>query len=53
MDSQKVSPVVTPAKAGVQTSSRPRVKLGVNSSREQEQRTWIPAFAGMTEKAKF
>ena len=47
---------VTPAKAGVQNSSRPLIKYGVNSSRELSQRLdpgihrepWIPAFAGMT-----
>ena len=41
---------------GIQTSSRPRIKYGVNSSREPSQRLgpgfhrepWIPAFAGMT-----
>ena len=41
---------------GIQTSSRPRIKCGVNSSREPSQRLgpgfhrelWIPAFAGMT-----
>ena len=38
---------------GIQTSSRPRIKYGVNSSREPSQRLgpgfhrepWIPAFA--------
>ena len=41
---------------GIQTSSRPRIKYGVNSSWEPSQRLdpgfhrepWIPAFAGMT-----